>query len=136
MLEPFIYDICQFIAANSGGMFTFGTGDTNLKIAELVRGQDGVYAVSNGSPEPDLYTAVTTYSIDFFASNKNSATAFQQLQTIYNIFDRRENFSTANFEVYASYPGGQIDDLDRDGENSKILRLSVIFISSRIALVS
>lgn len=136
MTDELINDICEYIANNTGGEFTFGTGETNLKIGELVRGQSGVYAVSFLTDEPDRYTAVESYGINFFASNPNTGEAYRQLRIIYNLLHRMQNYSTTNFEIYFSNATGQIDDLDRDGAGSKILRVSVIFMCSRLALIS
>lgn len=125
---PFVKEICQYLAANSSGVFTFGTGNTNLKAGELVRDVDGVFAVPSPSPEPDRDVIYETHIIDFWARNKNTATAYEQLRTIYNLFHQNHHYPTNLYLIEYSHALGQPEDQDRDAEGGKLLRLSVEFL--------
>lgn len=130
-MKPFVEEICEYIAENSA-RFTFGTGEGNLKIGELTMGVNGVFAIASPSPEPDRYTDVRTYNIDFWAVNTNTPEAFDDLRIIYNLFHQGHDYETDNFYIYFSHVNGQIDDLDRDGENRKLLRVSIEFLARAI----
>lgn len=131
MNEFFIRDICEYLADKSA-TFTFGTGATNLKAGELPRGTDGVFAVASPSPEPDMDTLVEYHNVDFWARNKNTSTALDQMREIYELFHQNHHYVTTNFEVYFSHALGQIEDQDRDLEGGKLLRLSIMFITRQL----
>lgn len=126
-MRPFIDEICDYISGGLGIPY----GDTNnayLRIGDLQQGVDGVIAIAMPSETPDLYTDVEYYSIDFWASNRSSARAYSDLQRIYKLLHQGDHYLTDNFEVYFSHALGQIEDLDRDGAGSKVLRLGIRFI--------
>lgn len=126
-MNPFIYEICEYAAGNIPQL-SFGSGDTNLKIGDLFSAANGVIAVQSPSVAPDLYTPIRTISIDFYAHNNNSTTAFGQLQDIYDLFHQAHHFDTDSYRVFFSYAAQDIQDLDRDTDGSKVLRLSVVYI--------
>lgn len=124
---PFVEDICTYLAANSSGRFNFASGSSNLKIGELVHGDNGVYAIAVGGAQPDEYTAIEYHTIDFWAQNNNSRAAMDDLRTIYALFHQAHHFQTTNYYVHFCQAVSQPTDLDRSGEGSKLARLSVIF---------
>lgn len=131
-MNPFIHEITNYLAANSNSRFTFGTGNSNLKVGELTQQGNGVFTVSSPSPNPNLYLPVETHLIDFWARNKSSVEAYDDLLFIYNLFHQAHHYNTDNWEVFFSYAGGQVVDTDRDGEGRKVLRLSVVFITRNL----
>lgn len=125
----FVKEICQYLADNSSGRFTFGAGTSNnLKLGELVRGQEGVYAMESPSELPDMYTPVITYTVDFWSVNQNAGTAHEDLQYIFQLFHQNDNITTPSFYSYFAYALNTIVDMDRDGEGRKMFKLTVVFI--------
>lgn len=118
-----VQDICRFLAD-----YTSLTMRDTLFAGELKRGVDGVFAVAAPSEEPDRYTGVMYQSIEFWARNTDTAKAFDHLSEIYNFFDRRHHYNTDKYYIYFSHCEGQIEDMDRDIDNAKLLKLSVRFI--------
>ena len=127
MTNPFVYEICTYLA-NTLADFTFGTGSTNLKIGELLVGEDGVYAQVQPSPAPDKYTPTEEHVIDFWAVNKRSDQAFDHISKLYSLLHKAITYDTSNYHVYLSRALSQPLDLDRDGEGRKVVKLSVLFI--------
>lgn len=132
--SPFIHDICTYLAANSD--FYFGSaadlpgGKTKwLKAGELPRDKDGVYAIADPSPEPDRETGVQYQTISFWARNKNTATAYEQLMEIYNFFHQKHDLPTTNYYVFQAFAEGMPEDQDRDSEGGKLLQISIQFIT-------
>jgi len=126
---PFIKEICQYLADNSGGRFTFGSGaSNNLKLGELVRGVEGVYAIESASEPPDMYTPIVTYTVDFWAINSNARTAHEDLEYIFQLFHQNDNITTPSFYSYFAYAPNVILDMDRDGESRKMFKLTIVFI--------
>lgn len=126
-MNPFIVDLCTYLAPNIPGL-TFGDGNTNFKAGELIRGMDGIFAVDAPSAEPDRYTAVTQRTIDFWAVFRNTETAYNYLLQIYDFLHQKHHYNTTSYTVHFSFAGGQVQDLDRDAEGRKLLKLSVVFI--------
>lgn len=122
----FIKQICQYIADNSS--LTFGAGTKTLKIGEIQMGESGVYALASPSETPEKYTVIEYHNIDFWAVNKKSSTAMQNLRELYVLLHQAHHYDTTSFRVFFSHAIGQIDDLDRDGENRKVLRLGIRFV--------
>lgn len=115
-MNPFLKEICQYLADNTSGRFTFGTGNTNLKMGELVRDMDGVYAIQSPSPAPDKYTAIENVMVDFWSQNTRTDLGIGDLQAIYDFFHERHHYLTTNYEVYGSFATGQIDDMGRGAD--------------------
>lgn len=118
-----VQDICRFLAD-----YTSLTMRETLFAGELKRGVDGVFAVAAPSEQPDKETGIMYQSIEFWSRNKDTAKGFDNLAEIYNFFDRRHHYNTDNFYIYFSHCEGQIEDMDRDIDNAKLLKLSVRFI--------
>lgn len=127
MVDPFVKEICRYLADNSTS-FTFGSSDANLLVGELERGKQGVFAKITPSPSPDTYTPIQYYQIDFWAVYKSAKDAFEYMRTIYNFFHQAIDYQTDSYEIYVSHAISQPADLDRDGEGRKLLKLSVLFI--------
>jgi len=125
----FIEELGDYIAANSS--FGFSSGDSTLKIGEQIRGENGLYILSGNSPEPESYYPYQYYVIDFFATNDKASDAYSDIQTIYDLFDRKVHFTTNTYRIDFAKPTGQAIDFDRDGENRKLLKLSVLFYTMK-----
>lgn len=128
---PIVQDIARFLADYSA--FTMRT---DLFVGEIKRGTNGVFAVAAPSEQPDKETGIIYQSIDFWARNDDTASAFDHLSTIYNFFDRRHHYSTDHYYVHFSHCEGQIEDMDKDAENAKLLKLSVRFILNTTNAIS
>lgn len=118
-----VQDICRFLAD-----YTAFTMRTDLYAGELKRGVNGVFAVAAPSEEPDKETGIMYQTIDFWARNDDTGAAFAHLTTVYNFFDRRHHYSTDKNYIHFSHCLSQIEDMDRDIENAKLLKLTVRFI--------
>lgn len=127
-MKPFIEEICEYLADESDGSLTFGDGSSNLKIGELVRGSNGVFAVSSPAPEPDRYTPVSYEQIDFWARYSSTEDCYLILKTIYDLFHQNHHYETDNFHIFFSNATSKPEDLDRDLEGGKLMRLSILFI--------
>lgn len=126
--NEFVLDLCLFIEANVPN-FTF---KSNLWIDETPKNTDAVYAMQTGGPEPDRYTPVQQYVIEFTARYADSKVAFDRLNELYRLFDRNQNYYTSNFTIYYSHPLGPVMSIGRDGTGGKLLKLSVLFLSTNL----
>ena len=122
----FIDEICTLVANNIAG-FTYGTGTANLKVGDLTENVNGVFAKDSPAPDPDRYTPVFYHQIDFWAKNVSTESAYNQLQSIYDYLHQKEAYTLSNYYVFQSF-SSSIQDLDRDGEGRKLLKITVLFI--------
>lgn len=122
-INPIVRDMCRFLADYSSLVMR-----ETLFAGELKMGTNGVFAVAAPSPEPDKETGMIYQSIDFWARNKDTGAAFAHLSEIYNFFDRRHHFETDHYYIHFSHCEGQIEDMDRDIDDAKLLKLSIRFI--------
>ncbi len=129
--NPIVRDICRFLADYSS--FTMRE---DLFVGEIPRDTDGVYAIADPSPEPDKETGIIYQDISFWSRYTNDATGFDKLAEIYNFFDRRHHYSTDQYFIHFSHAMGQPEDMDRDAQNAKLLKLSVMFILNRDSNIS
>lgn len=120
---PIILDICQFLSD-----FSSLNLKTDLFAGELKRNVNGVFAIAAPSEMPDKETGIMYQSIEFWARNDDTAKAFTHLTEIYNFFDRRHHYSTNKYFIHFSHCDSQIEDMDKDAEGAKLLKLSVRFI--------
>lgn len=128
MIEPFVKEICEYIESNTSGRFNFGTGSGNLKVGELVRDSEGVWAMAVPAPQPEKYTPIEYKQVSFVTRSANSTVGFDDLSVIKNLLHRAEHYETDNYQVYFSHATGDIEDQDRDAEGSKLWRVSILFI--------
>lgn len=122
---PFVQELCQYLADNTGGHFTFGVGDTNLKVGEVLPGTKGVYAVTVASPPPDPINPMQYYEIDFWSVNPSSNLGYVDLQYVYDLFHGAIAFSIGSYLVFSAEATSQIEDMDRDSEGRKLWRLGI-----------
>lgn len=124
--KPIIQDIQRFVSD-----YTSFTRGVDLFVGEMPRGKDGIYMIADPSPEPDKETGIIYQDISFWSRYTNDATGWDKLAEIYRFFDRRHHYATDQYYIHFSHAIGQIDDMDRDAEKAKLLKLSIAFILNR-----
>lgn len=138
--NPIVKDICRFLGDyNTAGLklqSQAGGGEATLFAGEIKRGVNGVFAVAVTPEQPDKETGILYQTIDFWARNTDTGKAFEQLGEIFNFFDRRHHYNTDHYFVHFSNCETLIDDMDRDADNAKLLKLSVRFILNSTNAIS
>lgn len=127
-MKPFVQQVCEYLITQTD-RFTFGQNSATLKVGELNSNVDGVRAIMAPSQQPEMEIPVEYFDVDFWAVNKSTPTAFDDLQEIYDILHQKDDFNFDNWYIEFSHALGQIQDLDRDGQNRKLLKLSIRFIA-------
>lgn len=133
MDTPIVQDIVRFFGDyNQVGLVR----KTDLFAGELKRGVNGVFAVAAPSEEPDKETGILYQTIDWWARNDDTGKAFEHLTEVFNFFDRRHHYNTDHYYVHFSHCLSQIEDMDRDVENAKLLKLTTRFILNSTNAIS
>lgn len=131
--NPIVLDITQFLSDYNAADLTIGD---NLFAGELKFGTNGVFAVAAPSPEPDKETGILYQTVDFWSRNTDTQKGFDQLTEIYNFFDRRHHYNTDHYYVHLSHNLSQIEDMDKDIDGAKLLKLSTRFILNSTNAIS
>jgi len=129
--NPIIQDIANFTADN-----TSLTIRETIFAGELKRGVDGVFVVAAPSEPPDKETGILYQSVDFWARNADTAKAFEHLTEIFNLFDRRHHYTARGYFIHFSHHDSMIEDMDKDAEGAKLLKLSTRFILNSTTAIS
>lgn len=108
--------------------------NTNLLIGEIQREKNAVYAVQAPGEEPNKYVPTESLIIDFWSVDPDSEIAYDRLREIKNLLHRRSHYLTSSYRIDFSNALGNIEDMDRDGENRKMWRLTMRFVT--LVLVS
>jgi len=129
--NPIIQDIANFTADN-----TSLTIRETIFAGELKRGVDGVFVVAAPSEPPDKETGILYQSVDFWARNADTAKAFEHLTEIFNLYDRRHHYTARGYFIHFSHHDSLIEDMDKDAEGAKLLKLSTRFILNSTTALS
>lgn len=129
--NPIIQDIANFTADN-----TSLTIRETIFAGELKRGVDGVFVVAAPSEPPDKETGILYQSVDFWARNADTAKAFEHLTEIFNLYDRRHHYTARGYFIHFSHHDSIIEDMDKDAEGAKLLKLSTRFILNSTTAIS
>jgi hypothetical protein len=97
---------------------------------------EAIWIVESPSPPPHSYVDTEYLVFDFWSRSPKSERAHALLEEVFNNFNRRYNYDTANWHIYFSHALGSIVDADRDAENGKLFRLSVQFICRNLNTIS
>lgn len=97
---------------------------------------EGLLILEVPSPPPHQYVDTEYTVIDFWYRSPKTDRGHAKLEEIYELFHRQYNLTLGNWYIYFSRALGSIQDVDRDREFGKLLRLSVQFICRNLTHVS
>lgn len=89
---------------------------------------EALWIVESASPPPHVYIDTEYIILDFWSLSPKTDRAHALLELVFNNFNRRYHYETANWHIAFSHALGSIVDVDRDNEYGKLFRLSVQFI--------
>jgi len=134
-MKPFVYKATEYLAEQSD-RFTFNVENANLLVGELIQGENGVYSIATSGLIPENETTIEHHIIEFWAKNKSTGVAFDDLADVKKIFHRAEHYNIGDYYVYLSQITGEIADFDKDAEGRKVLKINVHFIIRNTNLIS
>lgn len=125
------FQIGTYMPADPGNRTIF-TGELPESVKNLA-GDDvpiteALWIVESPSPPPHTYIDTEYTVLDFWAISPKTDRAHALLELVFNNYNRRYHYETANWHIAFSHALGSIIDVDRDREGGKLLRLSVQFI--------
>ena len=127
--KALIKEIAELCENYQIGKFSGPPSTRTIFVGELVEdAEEAIWLIEAPSPPPHSYVDTEYTVIDFWARSPHTDRAHALLELVYNNFNRRYGYQTANWTIYFSHALGSIIDVDRDREGGKLLRLSVQFI--------
>lgn len=112
-----------------------GTVGTDVFIGELPKNvENGIMLVSSLSSEQDKYVDIREAYIDIWVRNKSSEDAIAKLESIIDVLQRSANWQGDSNFVYFGSMMSDVEDLDRDIQDRKLLRLSMRFIYRKLTV--
>ena len=136
-MKSFIESLLEHVDSRTS--LTFGDGNSDLKLQELPRDVDGVYAIDSPAPEPDRETPWRYATVTFWARYRNSATCYEKLNEIYDIIERNYQYEVGTDTKYLvafSHCITGIENQDRDQENGGLYSLATYFIYRPLDIIS
>lgn len=122
------------------GFGVFGTSDPEQRTIFVgnmpPEVTEGIMLVMVNSPSPERYIDTEYQLIDVWVKSPKTDRAFDIIREIYNAYNRRYNWGTDSWHVYFSDSIGSTYDASRNGEGSKLLRLSLQFMCRNLNNVS
>lgn len=106
-----------------------GTVGTDIFIGVLpLETENAIYLLASPSSPPHLYVDTLHYTVDVWARYNAYEDGREILQRVMNTFHRRANYDLTDFHIYFSHMVGNIEDMDRDPESGKLLKIGLNFI--------
>jgi hypothetical protein len=124
----FIANLLNYIDSNT----TLSKG-VNLFIGEMEVGKNGLYIIPVQSQEPDRYTDTKYFNVDMWTKTNKSVDGYTRLGEMEDLFHQKNHYFIGSYRVYYSNALGQVIDFGRDGEENKLLKLTMNFIVQYIS---
>ena len=114
-----------------------GTVGTNIFIGQLpAKVENAIMLVAVPSPEPDKDTGIEYQNFEVWSRYKEYSDGYDKLQAVFDLLNRRDDYYLPSYEMYFTHALGRIEDLDRDIEGRKLLKLSFRVIYRQLDLIS
>ena len=140
------YEIAQDCEANGIGVFSPADPTTRtIFISDIPDDSDAdgnplypevLLIVPVPSPPPHEYIDTEYPVLDFWSRSPHSDRSKALLRQVFDLYHRRNAFTTTNWRIYNSHALGNIVDVDRDAEGGKLYRLSVQFRCRNLTHIS
>lgn len=97
-------------------------GDAPSSVGECV------WIVGEPSPPPNPSIGYFEQFVSFWARYKSTRDAKENLKTIFDLLHRKVSYKTESAHIYLSAANTMIEDMDRDIEDRKLMRIGFRFI--------
>lgn len=135
-MYTFLPDLADLLEDNElGTVYDGSTG--NIFLGELPKdATNGIYLIQASSPAPDAYIDTQYTNVDVWVRNASGNDAFRDAYNVLLAIHRKANFSMGNYYVYLATAISQPEDMDRDREGGKLVKITFNFIFRDINIIS
>lgn len=110
---------------------------TNLFEGDLPQDvHNAVLIVAGAGPAPHEYIANERIILDFWTVYDNTTAGYDMARQIFQLLQRKANYTLANWYIYSTLATSDILDLDRTDEDSKLHKISFLFTCRSLADLS
>ena len=125
MSSIFPQEIADYLEDNG-----IGTVGTDILIGDFSQDSpDGIYLVTVASPAPSNALDTEHHNVDIYCRFSSTSAGYDKLRAVYDLLHRDANFTLTTWYVYLAEARSQIEDLGRDSQDRKLLRLAFHFIA-------
>lgn len=124
------YDVAKYLADNG-----FGTLGTDIHIGYMPSSDAGV-SVERAGGQMGRYTPINETVVNIYVKNTSASEAMTTIENIKNFIHRMHNTALQNSYTYSMLVIGDVEDVQRDPEYSKIFKITVQLINRDVSVIS
>lgn len=113
----------------------FGTLGTDIHVGYMPD-NDSAIAVMRSGGIPHKYTPIVDTIVDIYVKNTSGTEAMSKIESIKNFVHRMHNTELENDYMYSMLVIGDVEDIQRDPEYSKVFKITVQLLHRDSALIS
>lgn len=113
----------------------FGTLGTDIFVGQIPAEQNGLYVLRAGG-QAKLYNPLEEAILDIYCKNTKALTCVSTLEDIKRFIHRMHNTTTTNAYVYSILLIGDVEDIARDLEYSKVYKITISVLSRDTGVIS
>jgi hypothetical protein len=124
------YELCQLLQT-----FGFGTVGADIFIGQIPDNTNGIYIIRTGG-SLNMYNSLQETVLDIYVKDIRADTAIDKLERIKSAIHRHHSAESNNAYIYSILVIGDVEDVDRDLEHTKIFKITVSVINRDVAIIS
>lgn len=124
------YQVAQYLATAG-----FGTLGTSIFVGQLPAEQNGVY-VSRLGGLPNKYIPIEETVLDIYVKDTSASDAITKLENIKRYIHRMHTTETASAYFYTFLVIGDVEDVQRDMEYTKVFKITLQVMHRDKSLIS
>lgn len=124
------FQVAQYLATAG-----FGTLGTSIFVGQLPAEQNGVY-VSRLGGLPNKYVPIEETVLDIYVKDTSASDAITKLESIKRYIHRMHTTETASAYFYTFLVIGDVEDVQRDMEYTKVFKITLQVVHRDKSLIS
>lgn len=113
----------------------FGTTGTSIFVSQIPEDTNGIY-ISRIGGQLNNYLPIEETALDIYCKDTSASDCITTLENIKRYIHRMHTTLTDNAYIYSMLVIGDVENVDRDLEYSKLFKITVSIIHRRIATIS
>lgn len=124
------YELADLLADNG-----FGTLGDDIMVGQIDFVKNGIYLL-NVAGDSNNYVPMQRSVVDIYAKNTSANAGITKLRNIKNLLDRMHSVNLGQNYIYSILLLGSIENIQRDNEYAKIMKITIEVMHRDKALIS
>lgn len=124
------YELADHLADNG-----FGTLGTDIFVGQIDFAKNGIYLVNAGG-DSNNYVPMQRSVVDIYAKNTSANAGITKLRNMKNLLDRMHSVNLGQNYIYSILLLSSLENIQRDNEYAKIMKITVEIMHRDKALIS